>query len=146
MPSALLNSKYVTSSIFPSHIYIRMGGERNFQTHAYLSMKHINFHLQFHFDLQRHLGTWFPLVSSCDLEKIILVLKKETTSAKQGLVFLTFLYSVPSQICCQKKMVFPADPGIISTQNNVSYPLRKKSNHSWWIFFPTSAVQTGNNQ
>lgn len=75
-----------------------MSGEGNFQRHAYLSMEPINFNLQFHFNLQRHLGIWFPLLSCYDLEKIMLASKKETTSVNQVLVFLNFLYSVPSQL------------------------------------------------
>lgn len=46
-------------------------------------MEPINFHLQFHFDLQRHLGTQFPLVSCCDLGKNIPVSKKESTFSEQ---------------------------------------------------------------
>jgi len=144
VPSALLNSKYVTSSVFPSHICIRMGSEGNFQTHTYLSMEPINFHLEFHFDLQRHLGIQFPLLPCCDLEKIILASKKETTSANQGSVSLSFLYSMLSQLCYKKKTDYPVDPGIVSTQNNVLYPLRKKSNHSWWYLFQY-AGKIGNN-
>lgn len=68
---------------FSLHTFILEWLVREIFRHAYLSMELINFHLQFHFDLQRHLGTQFPLVSCCDLEKNMFASKKETTSAKQ---------------------------------------------------------------
>lgn len=99
VPSALLSSKYVISSIFPSHIYIRMSGEGNFQRHAYLSMEPINFNLQFHFNLQRHLGIWFPLLSCYDLEKIMLASKKRN-------------YICKSSVSLPKLSLFSAFPAI----------------------------------
>lgn len=70
-----------------------MAGEGNFQRHAYLSMEAINFYLQFHFDLQRHLGTQFPLVSCCDLGIKILVSKKETIFSEQVILPSLSLFS-----------------------------------------------------
>lgn len=83
---------------FSLHTFILEWLVREIFRHAYLSMKPINFHLQFHFDLQRHLGIQFLLVSCCDLGKNILVLKKKL-HFQSKLFLLAFPYSVPSQLC-----------------------------------------------